>query len=458
MKSNKNEEKQQHSQQELDKEYGDILQIIPDEELRLFLVHKMKEDMAFQNDVTSYFSTYFHNDASSYLHEWQNIIDDAGDRYGFINYYNSSDFEINAMALLEKVAALGKDQPQVCFQICASIYYDLAEIEMDDSGGQTTNLASEIQGVIKELLRCKREEVIQEIREWLKVSLNDEGLKNYSLDEGLAILYIDSIPLPERIHKLKDLIPLHASDEYTLHCGEHIDSLLYAFEQVKMNSEQIYGEMLKYKIYTPARNWIINYLLEKNQVDQAIEYIKEGSCNDAWDKKDYMKSLINVYEKYGYDKEYNMEMRVYIASGAYDSFAFYERYRTQFTQAEWEKERSETLPLIQHKDTLAKCYHLEGMVHELKELIQNEKRMFIYLREYEDLLLNYDAHWVLMEYCKGCDELCNTASNSNYEQILSILQHLKTLPNGNELAERKKAELLDKYSRRTNLVKLLKLL
>lgn len=113
------------------------------------------------------------------------------------------------------------------------------------------------------------------------------------------------------------------------------------------------------------------------------------------------------------------------------------------------------LRTIHQKDLLAKCFYLEGMAEQLRKLFE-EDLSFYYLREYEDLLIDYDSPWVLTQYIKECDTLCREPSNDNYERIHEILEHLKTLSNGEMLAIKKRDELLEVYRRRPNLVKLLK--
>ena len=163
--------------------YDNIVDKIPENEIKEFVLEKLYEDRNFQNEFRSNFVQYFEKTPKKvYERRISQSVYQAIGRKGFIEYNETDKFSHPMYDYIQEARNLLKHKEyQAPFWIASLILEELPDLPIDDSDGTTSYVESECVEVIEEILeKCKDKNIINEIFIWIKDSLENDNLGDYT--------------------------------------------------------------------------------------------------------------------------------------------------------------------------------------------------------------------------------------------------------------------------------------
>ena len=135
------------------------------------------------------------------------------------------------------------------------------------------------------------------------------------------------------------------------------------------------------------------------------------------------------------------------------SFKYYKKLKELYTKEEWKTKRDSIIKELEsngkgyYRDDLRQIYIEEQYYDKLFKSVMITPLFEIVVR-YEKYLKKDFEKQLLEEYQKIVDEKSRLTGKKNYEEVRKILQHMKTLKDGEKLVEKMIEQYKIKYANR----------
>lgn len=424
----------------------EILATIPKEELILFLSTYITEDAPFRLNFHTYFSQYYTLSYHEFVNEWNTILYEQSDHTGFINYHQSTLFEIAVEKLNDKLQNASKNQPNVIFKVIATLYYELCDLPIDDSNGTTNTIAHSFQNTLIECLNSADETLKKEIQLWVLNAMDSVDLANYSLEEGLDEVYLKTLPVSEQIEYLQE----------NARSSKDVKELLTLLQQNHTEEKNIKAIMEQLQSIHTARDWLIDYHLKHEEIDTVIGLLHAGIKTRK--KESYTIQLLHVYKTHGYQKEYDSLMRASLSEPFACILDLYQEYKQAYSDQQWRELYPDLIQTMVYPKDRMKCYAIENRKDSLIYEIEQSNVSFSELLGFEKLLLPDYEHRLIQKYRAMAEKVYPYTGNENYNYIFMLIEHILKMPSGKLVAIEMVGDLKKEYRARRNLMKLLKTL
>lgn len=421
----------------------DILAGIPKEDIVEFLIKEMNKNDSFRLNFHSYFSQYYPISYTEFVNEWNSLIYQYSGRDGFINYEQSSSFEIAVSIFNDKLLHASQHHPKIIFKVITKLYYELCNFSIDDSNGTTYNIACEFQNIILECYRESDEILKAEIQTWLIDAMETSELENYGLDSGLDELYRKTLTIDEQIQYLLE----------NVRNSHEIEDLLSLLQEAGKDEKEIYAIIVQFQYINSARDWLIDYNLKHQEINEAISLLLSGS--DMRNGESYTLRLLQVYNEYGFQDEYEALVRKYLSEPHNHIVDLYLEFKCKHSVEEWNQIFPDLIKSISSTKDRMQCYANENMKKSLIEEIEKSTQSFDDILDYENMLLPEYEDRLIRTYRSIAEKIYPYTGNHNYSLITEIIKHIIDLPNGLSVAKEMVYQLKMEYKARRNLIKLL---
>ena len=445
--------------------YDKILDKIPENEIKEFVLEKIYENFDFQNEFRSHFVQYFEKTPKKvYEKRIAQSIYQAIGRKGFIEYNETYKFS-NAMYdyIQEANNLIKHNEYQAPFWIASFILEELQDLPIDDSDGTTSYVESECVEVIEKILeKCKNDSVINEIFNWIIESIKNDTLGDYSdgIEKVLDEYFIEDKFVNERLKIIDEKIQEleQQEDHYSEYkLEELIKTKIALLYQLGMDKEAI--KTIKENIYyVPIRRMLIDIERKNENIDKVEKLLKEGmkialKRGHYGTVTYYIEELLSIYKDQNQKEKYKNLVEEALFKYSRGSFKYYKKLKDLYTEEQWKNMRDNIIKILEsdgegyHRDDLRQIYIEEQYYEKLYNSVMSTP-LFEIVVKYEKYLKKDFEKQLLEEYQKIVNEKATFTGKRNYEDVRKILQHMKTLKNGEKLVEKMVEEYKIKYANR----------
>lgn len=445
--------------------FDKIVDRISENEMKEFVLAKLYENSNFQNEFRSHFVQYFEKTPKKvYERRISQSVYQAIGRKGFIEYNETDRFSDPMYDYIQEANNLIKHKEyQAPFWIASLILEELPDLPIDDSDGTTSYIESECVEVIEKILdKCKSESIINEIFNWIIESIKNDTLGDYSdgIEKILDEYFIENKFINERL-KIIDTKIQKLNQEKDHYSEYKLESLIKTkialLYQLGMDKEAL--ETIKDNIcFVPIRKMLIDKEKENGNIDQVEKLLKEG-MNIALKRGHsgtvtyYIEELLSIYEKQNNNEKYKDLVQETLFKYSRASFKYYKKLKELYTKEQWKNKRDSIIKELEsdgegyHRDDLRQIYIEEQYYDKLFHSVMTTPLFEIVVR-YEKYLKKDFEKQLLEEYQKIVDEKSRFTGKRNYEEVRKILQHMKTLKDGEKFVEKMIEEYKIKYANR----------
>ena len=445
--------------------YDKILDKISENEIKEFVLEKIYENFDFQNEFRSHFVQYFEKTPKKvYEKRIAQSIYQAIGRKGFIEYNETYKFS-NAMYdyIQEANNLIKHNEYQAPFWIASLILEELPDLPIDDSDGTTSYVESECVEVIEKILeKCKNDSVIKEIFNWIIESIKNDTLGDYSdgIEKVLDEHFIEDKFVNERLKIIDEKIQEleQQEDHYSEYkLEELIKTKIALLYQLGMDKEAI--KTIKENIYyVPIRRMLIDIERKNENIDKVEKLLKEGmkialKQGHYGTVTYYIEELLSIYKEHNQKEKYKNLVEETLFKYSRGSFKYYKKLKDLYTEEQWKNMRDNIIKILQsdgegyHRDDLRQIYIEEQYYEKLYHSVMTTP-LFEIVVKYEKYLKKDFEKQLLEEYQKIVNEKARFTGKRNYEDVRKILQHMKTLKNGEKPVEKLIEEYKIKYANR----------
>ncbi len=445
--------------------YDKIVSRISENEIKEFVIEKLYENSDFQNEFRSYFVQYFEKTPKRvYERRISQSVYQAIGRKGFIEYNETYKFSNSMYDYIQEANNLIKHKEyQAPFWIASLILEELPDLPIDDSDGTTSYVESECIEVIEKILqKCKNNDIKVEIFNWIIESIKNDSLGDYSdgVEKILDEYFTENKFINERLKiingKIQEL--KQEKDYYSEYNLENLIktkiALLYQLEMdedaLKTIEDNIY--------YVPIRRMLIDIERKKGNIDRVEKLLKEGmevalKRNHCGTVTYYIEELLSIYENQKQKEKYKNLVRETLLKYNRGSFKYYKKLKELYPKEQWKSKRNSIIKELEsdgegyHRDDLRQIYIEEQYYDKLFKSVMTTP-LYEIVVQYEKYLKRDYEQQLLKEYQKIVDEKSKFTGKRNYEEIRKILQHMKTLKNGEALVGKMIEEYKIKYANR----------
>ena len=445
--------------------YDKILDKISENEIKEFVLEKICENFDFQNEFRSHFVQYFEKTPKKVYEKRiaQSIYQTIG-RKGFIEYNETYKFS-NAMYdyIQEANNLIKHNEYQAPFWIASLILEELPDLPIDDSDGTTSYVESECVEVIEKILeKCKNDSVKNEIFNWIIESIKNDTLGDYSdgIEKILDEYFIEDKFVNERLKIIDEKIQEleQKEDHYSEYkLEELIKTKIALLYQLGMDKEAI--KTIKENIYyVPIRRMLIDIERKNENIDKVEKLLKEGmkialKRGHYGTVTYYIEELLSIFKEQNQKEKYKNLVEETLFKYSRGSFKYYKKLKDLYTEEQWKNMRDNIIKILEsdgegyHRDDLRQIYIEEQYYEKLYHSVMSTP-LFEIVFKYEKYLKKDFEKQLLEGYQKIVNEKATFTGKKNYEDVRRILQHMKTLKNGEKLVEKMVEEYKIKYANR----------
>lgn len=388
------------------------------------------------------------------------IVDDAEGYDGYINYHVASSFigEISEWMDDEIDPLLEERKDRSAFKLSIHVMEALDGVEMDDSDGGITEIATRCEDVWKTILDHGDPKMEQEMFDFFLNNI-DGQMVDY-LEEYYESILMARFDKPEQLRKKLSLYQMYleaidqdaadwSSRYHAEHCIEQIHTLMI---QLKTPREELDAFNKKYWAYPFIRKSYMEECKKNQQWNALIDVLKDSIVLDAKDApgyvRDYHLMLKDAYVQAGQTEEYRKELwrvATQILPGDVDIFR---ECRQQFSSDQWPEKREEIFAAVKDRFQLNRLYSEEKLYDRLLKNVMAFPGLYA-LRSYESELLPIYPQQVLDKYVQEINAAAaNTASRNTYQEWVKTLRHMRSLPGGKTAVNEIIREWREVYRRR----------
>lgn len=452
-------------------ELCDVVNSIPEEQLRELLINLAENDAALCNRImTQYAETLDEKQMVHLKMEVDRIAYENSDRSGFVDWYHASDYVDGMNAFLDEniQTLIDKELYMPAFELTNYVFQCIANQDMDDSDGGSSFVASNCYEYWQQILNeCSKEEQKQ-MFEWFKthqkgyvIDFMEEYISDFLMDE-----FHDAELLRQKLAYLDELIQKAGADTdsgsyYSVHYGRvrNILQRIRVMEQLGYTDEKIQEYRGQFRQFSDIRKLEIQEYLDKKDYNNAIIVLKESKEMDsqyAGLVSEYSCQLIDIYEKIGNKDECRRELEYQIFNCSQHNLEYVNRLKALCDEEEWKVYRERILESDKLYSIRYTFLEAEGMYDRLFDEVVSAGYLLM-LDRYEKVLKKIypeklrDAYVLLVD-----KEASRVSDRKRYKELVKYLKKIAKYPGGKECVKEVAADWRAMYYRRSAMMDELK--
>lgn len=428
--------------------------------VQAFLVSVLAEDkkllLRFRNMVNKCATK---EDVEDYFEQ----IDEIADRYlgrdHFINYYQAYDFMLELEEIIDKDVRRMIDNGShiSAFHVMNHIFVLLGNVDMDDSGGETSMLAEQIYQLWLELLTKVNAQDKRKMFIWFTTHM-DGSVIDY-LEEYIEQIIMEEFKEPEyeqdKLSFMEEMIEKAEkkdsgwSRDYAV--GKWTVTYLKTLEEKNAPEDQLEEICKKYWNNSGVRRYYIDRYFEKKEYDRVLQVLDESiELDKAYRGQvlEYIQKKKEIYRLQGNKSAYIEQLWILVLEQSAGDLDIYKELKAQYSEKEWLIKREELfkkLPPNAHIDGL---YKEEKLYDRLLAYVLKSSGLYA-VQSYENVLKKEYPKQILSKYQGEVNKMAScTGNRKHYADLVALLRRMKRIKGGSEIVETIVEEWKIKYRNR----------
>ena len=428
--------------------------------VQAFLVSVLAEDkkllLRFRNMVNKCETK---EDVEDYFEQ----IDEIADRYlgrdHFINYYQAYDF----MSELEEV--IDKDVRRMidngsnisAFHVMNHIFVLLGNVDMDDSGGETSMLAEQIYQLWLELLTKVNAQDKRKMFIWFTTHM-DGSVIDY-LEEYIEQIIMEEFKEPEyeqdKLSFMEEMIEKAEkkdsgwSRDYAV--GKWTVTYLKTLEEKNAPEDQLEEICKKYWNNSGVRRYYIDRYFEKKEYDRVLQVLDESiELDKAYRGQvlEYNQKKKEIYRLQGNKSAYIEQLWKLVLEQSAGDLDIYKELKAQYSEKEWLIKREELFKKLPANAHIDRLYKEEKLYDRLLAYVLKSSGLYA-VQSYENVLKKEYPKQILSKYQGEVNKMAScTGNRKHYADLVALLRRMKQIKGGSEIVETIVEEWKIKYRNR----------
>lgn len=428
--------------------------------VQAFLVSVLAEDkkllLRFRNMVNKCATK---EDVEDYFEQ----IDEIADRYlgrdHFINYYQAYDFMLELEEIIDKDVRRMIDNGShiSAFHVMNHIFVLLGNVDMDDSGGETSMLAEQIYQLWLELLTKVNAQDKRKMFIWFTTHM-DGSVIDY-LEEYIEQIIMEEFKEPEyeqdKLSFMEEMIEKAEkkdsgwSRDYAL--GKWTVTYLKTLEEKNAPEDQLEEICKKYWNNSGVRRYYIDRYFEKKEYDRVLQVLDESiELDKAYRGQvlEYNQKKKEIYRLQGNKSAYIEQLWKLVLEQSAGDLDIYKELKAQYSEKEWLIKREELFKKLPANAHIDRLYKEEKLYDRLLAYVLKSSGLYA-VQSYENVLKKEYPKQILSKYQDEVNKMAScTGNRKHYADLVALLRRMKQIKGGSEIVETIVEEWKIKYRNR----------
>lgn len=428
--------------------------------VQAFLVSVLAEDkkllLRFRNMVNKCATK---EDVEDYFEQ----IDEIADRYlgrdHFINYYQAYDFMLELEEIIDKDVRRMIDNGShiSAFHVMNHIFVLLGNVDMDDSGGETSMLAEQIYQLWLELLTKVNAQDKRKMFIWFTTHM-DGSVIDY-LEEYIEQIIMEEFKEPEyeqdKLSFIEEMIEKAEkkdsgwSRDYAV--GKWTVTYLKTLEEKNAPEDQLEEICKKYWNNSGVRRYYIDRYFEKKEYDRVLQVLDESiELDKAYRGQvlEYIQKKKEIYRLQGNKSAYIEQLWKLVLEQSAGDLDIYKELKAQYSEKEWLIKREELFKKLPPNAHIDRLYKEEKLYDRLLAYVLKSSGLYA-VQSYENVLKKEYPKQILSKYQGEVNKMAScTGNRKHYADLVALLRRMKRIKGGSEIVETIVEEWKIKYRNR----------
>lgn len=428
--------------------------------VQAFLVSVLAEDkkllLRFRNMVNKCATK---EDVEDYFEQ----IDEIADRYlgrdHFINYYQTYDFMLELEEIIDKDVRRMIDNGShiSAFHVMNHIFVLLGNVDMDDSGGETSMLAEQIYQLWLELLTKVNAQDKRKMFIWFTTHM-DGSVIDY-LEEYIEQIIMEEFKEPEyeqdKLSFMEEMIEKAEkkdsgwSRDYAV--GKWTVTYLKTLEEKNAPEDQLEEICKKYWNNSGVRRYYIDRYFEKKEYDRVLQVLDESiELDKAYRGQvlEYIQKKKEIYRLQGNKSAYIEQLWKLVLEQSAGDLDIYKELKAQYSEKEWLIKREELFKKLPPNAHIDRLYKEEKLYDRLLAYVLKSSGLYA-VQSYENVLKKEYPKQILSKYQGEVNKMAScTGNRKHYADLVALLRRMKRIKGGSEIVETIVEEWKIKYRNR----------
>lgn len=428
--------------------------------VQAFLVSVLAEDkkllLRFRNMVNKCATK---EDVEDYFEQ----IDEIADRYlgrdHFINYYQAYDFMLELEEIIDKDVRRMIDNGShiSAFHVMNHIFVLLGNVDMDDSGGETSMLAEQIYQLWLELLTKVNAQDKRKMFIWFTTHM-DGSVIDY-LEEYIEQIIVEEFKEPEyeqdKLSFMEEMIEKAEkkdsgwSRDYAV--GKWTVTYLKTLEEKNAPEDQLEEICKKYWNNSGVRRYYIDRYFEKKEYDRVLQVLDESiELDKAYRGQvlEYIQKKKEIYRLQGNKSAYIEQLWKLVLEQSAGDLDIYKELKAQYSEKEWLIKREELFKKLPPNAHIDRLYKEEKLYDRLLAYVLKSSGLYA-VQSYENVLKKEYPKQILSKYQGEVNKMAScTGNRKHYADLVALLRRMKRIKGGSEIVETIVEEWKIKYRNR----------
>ena len=428
--------------------------------VQAFLVSVLAEDkkllLRFRNMVNKCATK---EDVEDYFEQ----IDEIADRYlgrdHFINYYQAYDFMLELEEIIDKDVRRMIDNGShiSAFHVMNHIFVLLRNVDMDDSGGETSMLAEQIYQLWLELLTKVNAQDKRKMFIWFTTHM-DGSVIDY-LEEYIEQIIMEEFKEPEyeqdKLSFMEEMIEKAEkkdsgwSRDYAV--GKWTVTYLKTLEEKNAPEDQLEEICKKYWNNSGVRRYYIDRYFEKKEYDRVLQVLDESiELDKAYRGQvlEYNQKKKEIYRLQGNKSAYIEQLWKLVLEQSAGDLDIYKELKAQYSEKEWLIKREELFKKLPANAHIDRLYKEEKLYDRLLAYVLKSSGLYA-VQSYENVLKKEYPKQILSKYQDEVNKMAScTGNRKHYADLVALLRRMKQIKGGSEIVETIVEEWKIKYRNR----------
>ena len=428
--------------------------------VQAFLVSVLAEDkkllLRFRNMVNKCATK---EDVEDYFEQ----IDEIADRYlgrdHFINYYQAYDFMLELEEIIDKDVRRMIDNGShiSAFHVMNHIFVLLGNVDMDDSGGETSMLAEQIYQLWLELLTKVNAQDKRKMFIWFTTHM-DGSVIDY-LEEYIEQIIMEEFKEPEyeqdKLSFMEEMIEKAEkkdsgwSRDYAV--GKWTVTYLKTLEEKNAPEDQLEEICKKYWNNSGVRRYYIDRYFEKKEYDRVLQVLDESiELDKAYRGQvlEYNQKKKEIYRLQGNKSAYIEQLWKLVLEQSAGDLDIYKELKAQYSEKEWLIKREELFKKLPANAHIDRLYREEKLYDRLLAYVLKSSGLYA-VQSYENVLKKEYPKQILSKYQDEVNKMAScTGNRKHYADLVALLRRMKQIKGGSEIVETIVEEWKIKYRNR----------
>ena len=428
--------------------------------VQAFLVSVLAEDkkllLRFRNMVNKCATK---EDVEDYFEQ----IDEIADRYlgrdHFINYYQAYDFMLELEEIIDKDVRRMIDNGShiSAFHVMNHIFVLLGNVDMDDSGGETSMLAEQIYQLWLELLTKVNAQDKRKMFTWFTTHM-DGSVIDY-LEEYIEQIIMEEFKEPEyeqdKLSFMEEMIEKAEkkdsgwSRDYAV--GKWTVTYLKTLEEKNAPEDQLEEICKKYWNNSGVRRYYIDRYFEKKEYDRVLQVLDESiELDKAYRGQvlEYIQKKKEIYRLQGNKSAYIEQLWKLVLEQSAGDLDIYKELKAQYSEKEWLIKREELFKKLPPNAHIDRLYKEEKLYDRLLAYVLKSSGLYA-VQSYENVLKKEYPKQILSKYQGEVNKMAScTGNRKHYADLVALLRRMKRIKGGSEIVETIVEEWKIKYRNR----------